>query len=126
MLNRLNASTRSSTRRLAPSDTTLDSAASTVQNPGPLTLLRRKFPNVPGAGSSNAAGFSQSFRRPVAVRIGEHLVDPLIPDPGATRDQLPAITLIGAPERALTMPEILQSEAQERSARRDESRRLRR
>src|SRR5688572_8782827 len=61
VLNRLNASTRSATRRLAPSETTLASAASTVQNPGPRTLLRRTFPNVPGAGSSNASGVSQSF-----------------------------------------------------------------
>jgi hypothetical protein len=37
-LNRLNACTRSATRWFAPSETTLDKAASTVQNPGPLTL----------------------------------------------------------------------------------------
>ena len=37
----------------------------------------------------------------------------------------PVITLIGAPERALTMPEILQSEAQEPQRTGDESRRLR-
>ena len=61
VLNRLNASTRNATRPVAPSDTTLDSDASTVQNPGPLTPLRGKFPNVPGAGNSNASGFSQLF-----------------------------------------------------------------
>jgi hypothetical protein len=64
VLNRLNASTRSATRWVAPSETTLDSAASTVQNPGPLTLLRRKLPKVPGAGTSNAAAFSQLFSVP--------------------------------------------------------------
>src|SRR6185503_19954076 len=59
VFNRLNVSTRSSTVRPVPNVTRRDNAASIDRKPGARTLLRRKFPSVPGAGSANAAGLSQ-------------------------------------------------------------------
>ena len=112
VLNRLNASIRNATRPVAPSDTTLDSDASTVQNPA---LARRcgEVPTCP-APAIERIRVQPAVRRPVAMRIGEDLVDPLIQNPGAGAIQPRHVDR--APERALTIPEILQSEAHHRSA----------
>ena len=61
VFNRLNVSTRSSSVRAAPNPTRREKATSSVRKPGARTLLRLKLPSVPGAGSANAAGFSQLF-----------------------------------------------------------------
>jgi len=59
VLKRLKASTRNSTCRSPLNARNFETARSTDQHAGPLRLFRLTFPSVPGAGGSNAAGFSQ-------------------------------------------------------------------
>ena len=91
VLNRLTASTRSATRRLAPSETSLDSAASTVQN-RPSYGVAAVISQRAGHRQFERSRVQPVVQRPVAVRIGDHLVDPLISDPGDQRSNFGAVT----------------------------------
>ena len=53
--NRLNDSRRSSSRCVAPTATSRESARSMFQKSGPTAALRSRSPSVPGAGCANAA-----------------------------------------------------------------------
>src|SRR6185436_463823 len=55
LFSRLNTSTRSSMFCVDANGTSLETARSIFQNPGPLTLLRSWLPNAPLAGCANAA-----------------------------------------------------------------------
>ena len=55
LLSRLNTSTRNSRFCVDAIGTSLDTARSIFQNPGPLMLLRSCVPNVPFAGCAKAA-----------------------------------------------------------------------
>src|SRR5262245_50271951 len=59
VFSRLNVSMRSSIVRLTPNEMSRESATSTDEYPGARTLLRGKFPSVPGSASANEAGFNQ-------------------------------------------------------------------